>query len=360
MDLLKAAIASKRKRPEGEVANGPGSKRRKYKTKRERDEEAAEAAGDGPAATARVKKEKEEVDAEAAAVAASAKEAAAKEQKSGDTGQTGAQSKDEKKAREEKATLPAEEVKKRLRSYNEVVTFFGESDVEREKRLFIFESDAETMEYRKGLKNEFQQQLKDIEEMESQVGEEEEKTLSMKKRSARKKALQEFVPENQQQKVYAFFKLRLIDWEEELDARTDDQKRSVQGKNDLATMRQTENYLKPLMKMLRKPVPETSNEPGALTTDILEHLHRIVCFLEEREYVKAHDQYLQLAIGNAPWPIGVTMVGIHERSGREKIFSNKIAHVLNDEVQRKYIQSVKRLMSYCQTKYPTDPSKSVG
>ena len=32
------------------------------------------------------------------------------------------------------------------------------------------------------------------------------------------------------------------------------------------------------------------------------------------------------------------MVGIHARTGREKIFSQSIAHVLNDETQRKYIQ----------------------
>ena len=54
--------------------------------------------------------------------------------------------------------------------------------------------------------------------------------------------------------------------------------------------------------------------------------------------VQANDAYLQMAIGNAPWPIGVTMVGIHARTGREKIFSQSIAHVLNDETQRKYIQ----------------------
>jgi pre-mRNA-splicing factor 18 len=53
------------------------------------------------------------------------------------------------------------------------------------------------------------------------------------------------------------------------------------------------------------------------------------------------------------------MVGIHERSAREKINSSKTAHVLNDEIQRKYIQSLKRLMTFCQDKYPNDPSKSV-
>lgn len=44
-----------------------------------------------------------------------------------------------------------------------------------------------------------------------------------------------------------------------------------------------------------------------------------------KEYVLANDNYNDLAIGNAPWPIGVTMVGIHERSGRAKIFTSQIA-----------------------------------
>ncbi|XP_076769302.1 pre-mRNA-splicing factor 18-like isoform X3 [Arvicanthis niloticus] len=78
-----------------------------------------------------------------------------------------------------------------------------------------------------------------------------------------------------------------------------------------------------------------------------------------KEYVKANDAYLQMAIGNAPWPIGVTMVGIHARSGREKIFSKHVAHVLNDETQRKYIQGLKRLMTICQKHFPADPSKCV-
>ena len=70
-------------------------------------------------------------------------------------------------------------------------------------------------------------------------------------------------------------------------------------------------------------------------------------------------RYIQMAVGNAPWPIGVTMVGIHERGGRDRIMSNKVAHVMNDEMMRKYITSIKRLMKYAQTKFPTDPSKMV-
>jgi len=41
-------------------------------------------------------------------------------------------------------------------------------------------------------------------------------------------------------------------------------------------------------------------------------LHRIaevVHYMQKREYQRANDAYLRLSIGNAPWPIGVTMVG---------------------------------------------------
>jgi pre-mRNA-splicing factor 18 len=125
---------------------------------------------------------------------------------------------------------------------------------------------------------------------------------------------------------------------------------STQGKISSATYTQTQSYLRPLLKQLK------SNK---VAEDILKHLIIITKFLLERNYVKANDAYLQMAIGNAPWPIGVTMVGIHARTGREKIFSQNIAHVLNDETQRKYIQALKRLMTQCQKLFPTDPSRCV-
>ena len=66
-----------------------------------------------------------------------------------------------------------------------------------------------------------------------------------------------------------------------------------------------------------------------------------------------------------------TLPRIHERSAREKISTDQVAHVLNDEVSRKYIQSLKRLiapkttppldltdlprlLTFSQTKYPPD------
>jgi hypothetical protein len=68
----------------------------------------------------------------------------------------------------------------------------------------------------------------------------------------------------------------------------------------------------------------------------------MIQLMAERNYLAANDVYLKLAIGNAPWPIGVTHVGLHERSAREKIShvmnSSSQAHIMNDEATRKYFQ----------------------
>ena len=85
--------------------------------------------------------------------------------------------------------------------------------------------------------------------------------------------------------------------------------------------------------------------PQALVEDLKVGLVTMVHRCMERDYLAATDKYIKLAIGNAPWPIGVTMVGIHERSAREKIHTQSVAHVMNDETTRKYLQSVKRLMT---------------
>ena len=65
--------------------------------------------------------------------------------------------------------------------------------------------------------------------------------------------------------------------------------------------------------------------------------------------------------GNEAWPIGVTSIGIHERSSREKIShvmnTGGAAHIMNDEATRKYLQAMKRLLTTMQWLNPTDPSR---
>ncbi|KAF8339721.1 Prp18 domain-containing protein [Cantharellus anzutake] len=152
--------------------------------------------------------------------------------------------------------------------------------------------------------------------------------------------------------IYYAIKRKLKEWEQYMAERPDDIKHSVQGKRAAATQVQSGEYLKPLFKQLRQ---------RNLPADVLARLTEIMHYMQTRQYQKANDSYLRLSIGNAPWPIGVTMVGIHERSAREKISIDQVAHVLNDEVSRKYIQSIKRLLTFAQTKYPpSDVSQLMG
>lgn len=151
-------------------------------------------------------------------------------------------------------------------------------------------------------------------------------------------------------KIKVFIQTCLKRWSQELDQRDEEEKKSLEGKRQSQTYTQTRQHLKPLLKRIKS---------GRLEEEVTSKLSKIIDYCIDKEYVKAHDKYIELAIGNAAWPMGVTMVGIHERVGRSKIFSSEIAHILNDETTRKYIQMIKRLVTLCQTWHPTDPSRMV-
>ncbi|KAM9671911.1 pre-mRNA-splicing factor 18 isoform 2-T2 [Trichechus inunguis] len=216
-------------------------------------------------------------------------------------------------------TLSRQEVIRRLRERGEPIRLFGETDYDAFQRLRKIE--ILTPEVNKGLRNDLKAALDKIDQQylnEIVGGQEpgEEDTQNDLKVHEENTTIEEL-------------EFLLGVWAKELNAREDYVKRSVQGKLNSATQKQTESYLRPLFRKLRK---------RNLPADIKESITDIIKFMLQREYVKANDAYLQMAIGNAPWPIGVTMVGIHARTGREKIFSKHVAHVLNDETQRKYIQ----------------------
>ncbi|XP_067246104.1 pre-mRNA-splicing factor 18 isoform X5 [Chanodichthys erythropterus] len=239
-------------------------------------------------------------------------------------------------------TLSRQEVIRRLRERGEPIRLFGESDYDAFQRLRKIEILAP--EVNKGLRNDLkaamdkidQQYLNEIvggtegSEVDTQhdlkVHEENTTIEELEALGVSLGSGDDFRDMDVINKVLRFL---LGVWAKDLNSREDHVKRSVQGKLASATQKQTESYLEPLFRKLRK-----KNLPA----DIKESITDIIKFMLQREYVKANDAYLQMAIGNAPWPIGVTMVGIHARTGREKIFSKHVAHVLNDETQRKYIQ----------------------
>ncbi|KAL7871036.1 hypothetical protein SRHO_G00085330 [Serrasalmus rhombeus] len=260
-------------------------------------------------------------------------------------------------------TLSRQEVIRRLRERGEPIRLFGETDYDAFQRLRKIEILAP--EVNKGLRNDLKAAMDKIDQqyLNEIVGGQEagdldtqhdlkvhEENTTIEELEALGASLGTGDDVRDMDIIDKVLRFLLGVWAKDLNGREDHVKRSVQGKLASATQKQTESYLKPLFRKLRK-----KNLPA----DIKESITDIIKFMLEREYVKANDAYLQMAIGNAPWPIGVTMVGIHARTGREKIFSKHVAHVLNDETQRKYIQGLKRLMTICQKHFPTDPSKCV-
>lgn len=106
----------------------------------------------------------------------------------------------------------------------------------------------------------------------------------------------------------SYFTMVLREWESTLARRTAEVKNSYPGKQAYSAMVQARENLRPLFKKM---------EQYDLPDSILEPVVEIVHAAQERRYVDANDGYLRLSIGKAAWPIGVTMVGIHERSARE-------------------------------------------
>ncbi|EMD33295.1 hypothetical protein CERSUDRAFT_57173 [Gelatoporia subvermispora B] len=252
-----------------------------------------------------------------------------------------------------------EETIRRLRAKGQPIRLFGESDKERRLRLRALELIEEKDHERHGGQNDFKKALEDVENVErllkdKRAKEEETKDKGKKKEGKEGGAdtaevldlgLVKADPDKLYPLIYHALKRTLKEWEEWMDERPESVKRTTQGKLAAATQRQSAEYLKPLFKLLRS---------RNLPPDMLARIAEIVHHMQKRQYQRANDSYLRLSIGNAPWPIGVTMVGIHERSAREKISADQVAHVLNDEVSRKYIQSLKRLLTFSQTKYPPD------
>ncbi|KAI9842971.1 MAG: mRNA splicing protein prp18 [Sclerophora amabilis] len=163
------------------------------------------------------------------------------------------------------------------------------------------------------------------------------------------------VPKDKEGKEYLFrqlasyFSMVLNEWEYALQHRPENVKQTFQGKAAHNAMIQSRENMRPLFRKFEK---------GELA--ILDAVVEIVQAAQEKRYVDANDGYLRLSIGKAAWPIGVTMVGIHERSAREKLHESE-AHIMSDEVTRKFLQSIKRCLSFAQTRWPpTDPLQLMG
>ncbi len=141
----------------------------------------------------------------------------------------------------------------------------------------------------------------------------------------------------------SYFNMVLREWE--LALAREDNAETFAGQAARHAMVSSKETMRPLFRKF---------EQGDLDESILEAVVEIVKAAQERRYVDANDGYLRLSIGKAAWPIGVTMVGIHERSAREKLHGGERGHIMGSETTRKYLQSIKRCLTFAQVRWPPE------
>ena len=69
--------------------------------------------------------------------------------------------------------------------------------------------------------------------------------------------------------------------------------------------------------------------------DIVKCLYNACHFAIENDHLNALDWYLQVAMGDKAWGYGINVLGVHERTGKSRLF---VTYILR-ELSRPYEQS---------------------
>lgn len=72
------------------------------------------------------------------------------------------------------------------------------------------------------------------------------------------------------------------------------------------------------------------------------HLHQM------RKFDSAEKKYMVIGMGDKLWSLGLSELGVYERTGKSRVFFSYILHHLNNKVQRVYIWAFKRLLTQSQ------------
>lgn len=123
--------------------------------------------------------------------------------------------------------------------------------------------------------------------------------------------------------IYKYFKTVLKQWNYDLQFKqqqftstsSSSMKLPMNLKKELLNQQNCSEFIQPLFGLLKHK---------QLSHDLIEKLLKMVQYCEDGNFRLANDEYIRTAIGNSAWPIGLTMVGIHERSGRERISTSKV------------------------------------
>lgn len=281
----------------------------------------------------------------------------------------------------------------RLRDLGHPITLFGETDMQRYKRIKALEKELHEGKVNPDLlmlKQNEQKLLKEEQELAATLAitqveepvaaddksdsedDDEEKGLNIQERAedgitpAKPDEPEEAAPDvnsglmDRCDFIRSWIRKCMKGWEADLANRDEEAKKSATTKLEIAQHRQCRRDIRPLQRRLKM---------YRLEEVMLERVEPIVRDANDLEYRKAAEAYLELSIGKAAWPVGIgcggsmlmeDAIGLHDRFNRMEQVKD-IAYLLNDDVRRKYIQALKRLMSKAQEIFPpSDPSKLSG
>ncbi len=226
----------------------------------------------------------------------------------------------------EEGDIPEEELRQKLRTLGEPAVLFGEGHPARVRR------------YRKAARGPALAPAGPIATTLTPLEEKDMKVPDAVPAASDKKARRYLF-----RQLASYFNMVLREWE--LALAREDNEDTFAGQAAHHAMVSSKETMRPLFRKF---------EQGDLDESILEAIVEIVKAAQERRYVDANDGYLRLSIGKAAWPIGVTMVGIHERSAREKLHGGERGHIMGSETTRKYLQSIKRCLTFAQVRWPPE------
>ncbi|EPY51264.1 U5 snRNP-associated protein Prp18 [Schizosaccharomyces cryophilus OY26] len=219
--------------------------------------------------------------------------------------------------RGEHSDLPHSEVIRKLREMKEPIKLFGESEEALVKRFFKIQKE------------------KQVEQLEQDLLSRGVELIEYQRASIEKPRISK--------QVVTFLRRGIYVWDKILISKPITEQNNPEGQGQLKIFRQAKQDLETLIRLLID---------GALNDDIFSKIAEICYRCQRKEFVKANDVYLQLTIGNAPWPIGVTMVGIHERSAHQRLKRDPNTNILKDEKKRKCLQALKRFITFSEREDP--------
>ena len=188
--------------------------------------------------------------------------------------------------------LSSAELSKQLRSFGLPIRLFGETPADRQQRLDQAIADqtkrlqglSEKEEFKlgqgHGIRNPF---------LEKQEDADIEQNDKPNKTNADDEKEEEVVDASDPPKyIYKYFKGLLKQWEQDLAERPESVRKTAAGKTESKTVKQCKDYIRPLFKLCKN---------RRLEDNMQAHLMKIVLHAQDGEFVKAHDAYLDVAIG---------------------------------------------------------------